>query len=76
MLGKLIVYGRTRDEALRRMRQALSRFRIEGIESTIPFLEHVMADPDFAAGRVNTGLVERLIRTFEPAARPATSATV
>ncbi len=76
MLGKLIVYGRTRDEALRRMRQALSRFRIEGIDSTIPFLEHVMADPDFAAGRVNTGLVERLIRTFEPAARPANNAIV
>ena len=61
MIGKLIVYGSDREEALQRMRQALARFRISGIGTTLEFLRHVMADPDFAAGRVSTLGVERLI---------------
>ena len=51
MIGKLIVYGSDREEALQRMRQALARFRISGIGTTLAFLRHVMADPDFASGR-------------------------
>ena len=60
LLGKLIVHDTTRDEALRRADQALGEFVIEGIPTTIPFLRTVLRHPDFVAGRVDTGFVERL----------------
>jgi len=61
MLAKLIVYGGDRAEALQRMRRALEQFSISGVGTTLTFLHFVMGHPDFAAGRVNTSLVERLI---------------
>ncbi len=61
MLAKLIVYGSSREEAVERSRRALERFRIVGIATNLPFLRFVMTHPDFAAGRVNTHLVEELI---------------
>ena len=64
MIGKLIAYGTTREEALARMANALTRFRIAGIGTTREFLAFVMTHPDFAAGRVNTMLVERMAREF------------
>jgi acetyl-CoA carboxylase biotin carboxylase subunit len=61
MLAKLIVYGCDRTEALERMRRALEQFSVSGIGTTLTFLHFVMGHPDFAAGKVNTTLVERLI---------------
>lgn len=61
MLGKLIVYGSDRAEAVERMREALAQFSIEGIGTTLPFLHFVMGHADFKAGKVNTRLVEDLI---------------
>ena len=61
MLGKLIVYGCDRTEALERMRRALEQFTVSGIGTTLAFLHFVMGHPDFAAGKVNTNLVEQLI---------------
>ena len=65
MIGKLIVYGSDRPEALARMGQALARFRVTGIGTTIEFLRHVMQHPDFVAGRVSTGLVARILDDFK-----------
>ncbi len=61
MLAKLIVYGCDRAEALERMRRALEQFSVSGIGTTLTFLHFVMGHPDFAAGKVNTNLVEQLI---------------
>ncbi len=61
LLGKLIVHGADRAQAVARMGQALEEFTISGIGNTLPFLRSVMGDGDFAAGRVNTNLVEKLI---------------
>ena len=61
MLAKLIVYGSDRAEAVERMQRALERFSVVGIGTTVPFLHFVMCHPDFAAGKVNTRLVEELI---------------
>jgi acetyl-CoA carboxylase biotin carboxylase subunit len=61
MLAKLIIYGRDRAEAVERMRRALEQFSVSGIGTTLPFLRFVMGHPDFAAGKVNTRLVEALI---------------
>ncbi len=47
LMAKLIVTGRTREEAVARARRALREFRIEGVASVLPFHRAVMAHPDF-----------------------------
>jgi acetyl/propionyl-CoA carboxylase alpha subunit len=65
MLAKLIVYGSTRDEAIRRMASALGRFDVAGLETTIPFLRFVVDGADFQGGHVSTQLIdERLLDEF------------
>jgi acetyl-CoA carboxylase biotin carboxylase subunit len=59
LVGKLITYGGTRDEAIARMRIALESFIIEGIHTTIPFLLELMQDPAYTAGAVDTKFVDR-----------------
>jgi acetyl-CoA carboxylase biotin carboxylase subunit len=61
LLGKLIVHGNTRQEALVHMAQALYEFEVVGIQTTLPFLQRIVADEHFASGRVNTRLLERLL---------------
>ena len=74
MLGKLIVYGFNRAEAVERMRHALEQFSIVGVGTTIAFLRFVMAHPQFSEGKVNTHLVEDLISQMPEAARSSTQA--
>jgi len=59
LLGKLIAYGSTREEALGRAYQALEEFIIEGVKTTIPFLREVLRHPDFVAGDFDTHFLER-----------------
>jgi acetyl-CoA carboxylase, biotin carboxylase subunit len=59
LIGKLIVHGNTREEALVRTRIALESFIIEGVHTTIPFLLELLHDEDVIAGRMDTKLVER-----------------
>ena len=47
MLSKLIVYGASREEALRRARRALAEFHVEGLATVIPFHRAVVSDPAF-----------------------------
>jgi acetyl-CoA carboxylase biotin carboxylase subunit len=58
MIAKLIVQGRDRPEAIRRMQIALESFVVEGITTTIPFLARVMQHPGFQSGRVHTKFLE------------------
>jgi acetyl-CoA carboxylase biotin carboxylase subunit len=67
MIAKLIVRDRCRLSAIGKMKRALAEFIIEGIPTTIPFHQKVLADPDFVAGRFDTGFVERFLRRDEPA---------
>jgi acetyl-CoA carboxylase biotin carboxylase subunit len=60
MIGKLIVTGRDRDEAIRRMQRALEEYVIEGVHTTIPFLRKVMAHPRFQSGQFSTAFVEQM----------------
>ncbi|HQU48393.1 MAG TPA: acetyl-CoA carboxylase biotin carboxylase subunit [Casimicrobiaceae bacterium] len=64
LLAKLIVLGNDRDEAIERMRDALARFQISGVATTLPFLRAVMDAPEFASGRVTTRLVGELLRAW------------
>jgi acetyl-CoA carboxylase biotin carboxylase subunit len=50
MIAKLIVYGTTRNGALRRLRRALEEFVIEGMKTTIPMHQALLDDPDFQSG--------------------------
>ncbi|HMK61545.1 MAG TPA: acetyl-CoA carboxylase biotin carboxylase subunit [Dissulfurispiraceae bacterium] len=60
MIAKLIAYGKTRDEAIARMRRALDEFRIEGIKTTIPFHKKIFNHPDFIKGHFNTDFLEKI----------------
>jgi acetyl-CoA carboxylase biotin carboxylase subunit len=68
LLAKVIVHGRTRDEALSRMRNALDSFIIEGVTTTIPFLQRVIEHPDFVSGEFDTKLLERDPDLLKPSA--------
>jgi acetyl-CoA carboxylase, biotin carboxylase subunit len=58
LLGKLIVWGRDRDEALARGRWALDQFRVAGVKTTIPFHRLVLDHPQFVAGTVSTHFID------------------
>ena len=61
MVGKLIVWGRTREEAILRMKRALLEFEIEGIHTTIPFHLNVLDNAFFRRGEVYTNFIQRRI---------------
>jgi len=58
MLVKLTCRGRDFPTAVRRARRALAEFRIRGIRTNIPFLQAVLADPQFVAGDLSTSFIE------------------
>ncbi len=61
MIAKLIVTGATREIAIARMKRALGEFMIQGIKTTIPFQQEILAHPDFAAGTYDIGWVARFL---------------
>ncbi len=61
LLAKVIVHGSSREEALARMRNALSSFVLEGVHTTIPFLLQVLDHPEFVAGDIDTKFLERMV---------------
>ena len=61
LVAKLIVHGKDRTEAISRMARALEMFIVEGISTSIPIHEKIMADPDFRAGRFDTGFLARFL---------------
>ncbi|MEN4466865.1 pyruvate carboxylase, partial [Mycolicibacterium conceptionense] len=72
MLVKLTCRGRDFSTAVARARRALAEFRIRGVSTNIPFLQAVIEDPDFRAGRVNTSFIDdrpQLLTAHTPADR-------
>ena len=65
LLAKVIVHGNTRAETLARMSQALDSFIVEGVTTTIPFLQRVIHHPAFQAGAVDTKFLERNPELFK-----------
>jgi pyruvate carboxylase len=64
MLVKSITSGQTYDIALRRAHRTLSEFRIRGVKTNIPFLENVIAHPQFQAGQATTTLIDTTPELF------------
>jgi acetyl-CoA carboxylase biotin carboxylase subunit len=58
MVAKVIVWANTRPEALKRMQRALSELRLEGVQTTAPFHEALLALPAFREGDFTTKLIE------------------
>ncbi|MDR2902773.1 MAG: acetyl-CoA carboxylase biotin carboxylase subunit [Lactobacillales bacterium] len=61
MVAKLIVYGKNRNSALMRLRRALEEFVIEGIKTTIPLHQKIIADPEFINGQYNIHWLEHFL---------------
>ncbi|MBU0690702.1 acetyl-CoA carboxylase biotin carboxylase subunit [bacterium] len=59
MIAKLIAFGRDRNEAMQRMKRALSEFVVEGVKTTIPFHLEMLNTPEFIAGNIHTKWVEQ-----------------
>lgn len=64
MISKLIVWAKTRDEAIARMRRALYEYKITGVKTSIRFLERIMETPDFVKGKYNTHFIEKNNKTL------------
>jgi acetyl-CoA carboxylase biotin carboxylase subunit len=62
LLGKLVVHGATRAEALARLRVALQEMRIDGIDTNLALHRRIVDDPDFIAGMVDIHHLERRLR--------------
>lgn len=66
MIGKLITYGKDRQEALDTMSRALSEFMITGVKTTIPFEQVILQDPAFHQGEYTTHFIEELQERSNP----------
>ena len=57
MIAKLCTYGKTRNDAIDRMRRALDEFYVRGVSHNVPFLAALMAHPRFVAGQLTTNFI-------------------
>lgn len=69
LIGKLMVVGKNRKEAIRKMRVALEQFVIEGIITNIEYHYFIMHNQEFIKGSYDTGFIERFNKTIEEASR-------
>jgi len=66
MIAKLVARGRDRGQAIARLQAALARTRVEGVKTNIPFIQRILAHADFVAGRIDTGIAQRVLTASQP----------
>ena len=66
LLAKLVVWAPTRAEAIARLERALAEYHVGGIRTTLPFFREIASDPDFRAGRINTGFLHKWLKERPP----------
>ena len=59
MVAKVIVHGKTRNEAIFRMRRSLEELIVSGVRTNLSLLYMLLYSPDFLTGRIDTGFIER-----------------
>ena len=59
MIAKLAVWGRSRNEAIDRLRRALDEYDVAGITTTLPFFREIVRDQEFIEARLDTGFISR-----------------
>lgn len=62
MIAKLIVKGNSREEAIKHLQQALSKYEIEGIKTNIPLLREIAENEYFKAGEITTNFVSKYLK--------------
>ena len=70
LVGKLIVHGRTRTEALMRLRRALDEFIVDGIETTLPLFRVLVRNPNVQNGQYDIHWLEDFLKTEAEASKP------
>ena len=60
LLAKLIGYGESREQAIGKLRRALEEYYIAGVKTNLPLFRGILENPDFLAGRTDTGLLDRM----------------
>jgi acetyl-CoA carboxylase, biotin carboxylase subunit len=75
MLSKLICHGGTRGEAIERMLRALQEYRVDGIQTTIPFFTFLMQHADFQSANFDTGFLDRILPELDLDHRPPDDST-
>ena len=63
MIGKLIVFGDTRDHCIARLRRALSEMALQGVETTIPLFVDLIEQPDFKSGNYHIHWLEEWLES-------------
>src|SRR5262245_41145748 len=66
MISKLVAWGATRDDAIARMKRALSEYHLEGIRTNIAFFTEILETPGFRKGDFDTGYIDQWLRTRDP----------
>ncbi|HWR36618.1 MAG TPA: acetyl-CoA carboxylase biotin carboxylase subunit [Clostridia bacterium] len=66
LLAKLIGYASSREEAIARLQRALIEYFVGGIKTNISLFPRILGDPEFRAGKVNTGFLDRLLKEPVP----------
>jgi acetyl-CoA carboxylase biotin carboxylase subunit len=61
LLAKLIGYGTDRQQAIMRLQRALHEYFVAGIKTNISLFQRILQDPDFVAGKLDTGYLDRLL---------------
>jgi acetyl-CoA carboxylase biotin carboxylase subunit len=61
LIGKLIVFGKTRTECMMRLKRAMGEFVIEGVETTIPLFQRLLAEPDIIDGHYDIHWLENYL---------------
>jgi acetyl-CoA carboxylase biotin carboxylase subunit len=74
LIGKLIVHGKNRNEALMRLKRCLSEFVIDGIDTTIPLFARLLTEPDIANGAYDIHWLENFLSSSSSPKTPTESA--
>jgi len=67
LISKLAAWGRTRDEAIDRLRRALDEYEVGGIKTTLPFFREIVRDEEFKTGQLDTSFISRFNERREAA---------
>jgi acetyl-CoA carboxylase, biotin carboxylase subunit len=66
LIGKLIVFGKTRTECMMRLRRSLSEFVVEGVETTIPLFQRLLSENDIIDGNYDIHWLEKFLARTAP----------
>jgi len=61
LLAKLVVWGTDRQQAVARMRRALSEYEVAGPHTNLQFFRQLLAHPEFIKGQIDTGFIDRVL---------------